>query len=258
MRLQRKAVWKIFEVLGSTQVTCKGMLTAGENRDEDLVVIAKSQTNGLTRQPNTEWVHHKGNVAMSLGLRINCTDDNRKHLPLLQMSACLSVIRAVAQQQTTALIKWPNDIYMDEKKLGGILSELIVDNGGKVSILCGIGINIERPNGSDGRNSNFSFLAGNVERDALTHTIYKELRHEADQFEGPPMDYFKTIEKEYNQSLLWRNQRVDIFDREKKERIRLTGKLMGLNRYGGVDIEEMPGCVESVRELVSMRVSSLE
>lgn len=257
MNIQRKAIWKIYEVLASTQVICKQVLSSSTDAQADIIVVAHSQTNGLTRQANTEWVHHKGNVAMTMGLRVDCTPENRKHLPLLQISASLSVLRSISAQETTAFIKWPNDIYKDGKKLGGILSELILDSEGKVSFLCGIGINISDQNGKDEGKGNFSFLAANVQRDNLTQSIYKELRREADLFEGPALDYFQTLEREYNRSLLWRNERVEVYDRENKEKLCLEGTLVGLNRYGGVDIQEKTGRVKSVRELVSMRAACL-
>jgi birA, biotin-[acetyl-CoA-carboxylase] ligase region len=63
--------------------------------------------------------------------------ENRKNKPLSASSA-LAAVLALAENEIKAEIKWPNDIILNGKKLGGILCE---GKGGRV--LIGIGINIE-------------------------------------------------------------------------------------------------------------------
>ena len=42
-------------------------------------------------------------------------------------------------------LKWPNDIYIGHKKLGGILLEMIGDPAGHCSVVIGVGINVSMP-----------------------------------------------------------------------------------------------------------------
>ena len=42
-------------------------------------------------------------------------------------------------------LKWPNDIYIGDKKLGGILLEMIGDPAGQCSVIVGVGINVAMP-----------------------------------------------------------------------------------------------------------------
>ena len=42
-------------------------------------------------------------------------------------------------------LKWPNDIYVDGKKLGGILLEMIGDPAGQCSVIVGVGLNVAMP-----------------------------------------------------------------------------------------------------------------
>jgi BirA family biotin operon repressor/biotin-[acetyl-CoA-carboxylase] ligase len=67
---------------------------------------------------------------------------------------CLSlrVGLAVARTLETALpalpvvhIKWPNDLYLDEKKLAGVLCEARWDGDRVAWIVCGVGINVRNP-----------------------------------------------------------------------------------------------------------------
>ena len=42
-------------------------------------------------------------------------------------------------------LKWPNDIYIGGKKLGGILLEMIGDPAGHCAVIVGVGINVAMP-----------------------------------------------------------------------------------------------------------------
>ena len=55
----------------------------------------------------------------------------------------LAIQRAVSRvTNVEARIKWPNDIYVGEKKLCGFLTEIISESNLIDSIICGIGINL--------------------------------------------------------------------------------------------------------------------
>jgi BirA family biotin operon repressor/biotin-[acetyl-CoA-carboxylase] ligase len=62
-----------------------------------------------------------------------------------QITAAASLAIAHAIRQKTgldALIKWPNDIYLGEKKTSGILTELGIVNNQLTYVIVGIGINV--------------------------------------------------------------------------------------------------------------------
>jgi Biotin-(acetyl-CoA carboxylase) ligase len=54
----------------------------------------------------------------------------------------LSVIKALQALKVEARIKWPNDIYINGKKLAGILTESVFDENIPKAIITGIGINV--------------------------------------------------------------------------------------------------------------------
>ena len=70
------------------------------------------------------------------------------HLSFVTISAAIAVVRAIEQTAGfTPQIKWVNDVYLNEKKVCGILTEASVDfeNGGLNWAVLGIGINIAVP-----------------------------------------------------------------------------------------------------------------
>ncbi|MHB8104789.1 MAG: biotin--[acetyl-CoA-carboxylase] ligase [Dehalococcoidales bacterium] len=108
-----------------------------EGAVEGMVVIAGEQTGGRGRLKRT-WLAPVGNIALSIILYPDI-----KSLPYLIMVASLAVTKSI--ESVTGLkgqIKWPNDVLIDGKKVGGILIENEV-KGNKVAYsIVGIGINV--------------------------------------------------------------------------------------------------------------------
>jgi BirA family biotin operon repressor/biotin-[acetyl-CoA-carboxylase] ligase len=101
------------------------------------VVIAGEQTGGRGRLKRS-WLTPQGNIALSIILY-----PETKSLPYLIMMASLAVCYSIESVAgVKALIKWPNDILIDGKKVCGILIENEV-RGNKVAYsIVGIGINV--------------------------------------------------------------------------------------------------------------------
>jgi BirA family biotin operon repressor/biotin-[acetyl-CoA-carboxylase] ligase len=103
----------------------------------DLVVTEK-QSAGRGRRGNA-WDSPKiGNIYMSLRFRIS------DKIPALSLVTGLIVKKAIqdASKETNVLLKWPNDLILNQRKAGGILVE--IDQDKKIgNFIVGIGINIE-------------------------------------------------------------------------------------------------------------------
>lgn len=124
--------------IGSTNVFMKKLAQQGS--PEGTVVIADEQSGGLGRM-GRQWLSKKGeNLLFSVLLRPELPPNR---IFFLTMIFALAAIDAV-QQMTglNAMIKWPNDIYVGNKKLGGILTEFGVKNGVVQHIVMGMGLNV--------------------------------------------------------------------------------------------------------------------
>jgi len=57
--------------------------------------------------------------------------------------ACgISVAEALRERGVDARLKWPNDLLLSGRKLGGILTELAIDSHGRASLVVGLGVNL--------------------------------------------------------------------------------------------------------------------
>jgi BirA family transcriptional regulator, biotin operon repressor / biotin---[acetyl-CoA-carboxylase] ligase len=114
-------------VTGSTNERAKELAVAGA--PHGTLVTADEQTAGRGRQGRSWSAPPRSAVLMSLVLR-----DPRETLPL---AAAVAVCEAV--EPLAARIKWPNDVWVERRKLAGILAEGRPQDGWAV---LGIGLNV--------------------------------------------------------------------------------------------------------------------
>lgn len=128
----------VLEEVESTQDIARGY--ALEGAPEGTAVLALRQVKGRGRSGNT-WVSPAGvNLALSWILR---PDTPPQKAPLLGLLVSIAVA-GVAEEflRRPALLKWPNDVLLDDKKVAGILCEASLENGAISSIIVGVGLNV--------------------------------------------------------------------------------------------------------------------
>ena len=129
---------QVHEVLSSTNTHAKELARQGVQ--SGTVVIARSQTAGRGRLGRSFHSPRDTGLYLSVILRPDCPMEQLMHL------TCAAAVAACdAVEQTCGLrpgIKWINDLTLEGKKLGGILTELSFEHDGMVSYaVIGIGIN---------------------------------------------------------------------------------------------------------------------
>ena len=103
------------------------------------IVIAKKQTKGRGRYGN-KWIYLKNNLFMSIFFNYNLKISLRELTSISCKIVKKSLTKIVNKKIT---IKKPNDLLINQKKVCGILQEMVFYNNTKFAII-GIGINIER------------------------------------------------------------------------------------------------------------------
>lgn len=111
-----------------------------ENKiDNKTVVIADIQTNGKGTHGRKWYTDEVNNIAFSFFRQINCEIDKLDGLTTEMAQIILDVFKEL--YQVNLQIKLPNDIFYNDKKVGGILSETKVSGNIVKYIVVGIGIN---------------------------------------------------------------------------------------------------------------------
>lgn len=126
-----------FETVSSTNTVA---LELAEKATEGTVVLADSQDKGRGRLGRT-WISPSGvNIYMSIILRPQIKPKDGSLITIMSAVACAEAIRNVTGVKITT--KWPNDLMINNKKVGGILTELKTQQQKITSAIVGIGINV--------------------------------------------------------------------------------------------------------------------
>ena len=122
-----------FDEIDSTNNYMKKNITSFENYD---IVSVKTQTSGRGRRGNT-WLSPEGMALFSFLLKPEKTLSiiEATKLPLLAGISTLSALKKIKDGAYS--FKWTNDVFLNSKKLCGILIERVKDN-----FIVGIGINV--------------------------------------------------------------------------------------------------------------------
>lgn len=104
-----------------------------------LVIIAEEQTGGIGRLGRS-WVSPAGGIWITIVLKPKIPVD---HVFMVTMAASVAVARAIRKEfDLGALIKWPNDVYIGDNKVAGLLLELSAEADTIHYCLLGIGIDV--------------------------------------------------------------------------------------------------------------------
>lgn len=122
------------ESIDSTQKYLKKLLS-DDNVSLPIAVVSKKQTNGIGSRDNS-WDGLDGNLFLSFAIAIK---EMPQDLKLESASIYFSYIlkETLEKLGSDVWLKWPNDFYIDNKKIGGMITNVVQNN-----IICGVGLNL--------------------------------------------------------------------------------------------------------------------
>jgi BirA family biotin operon repressor/biotin-[acetyl-CoA-carboxylase] ligase len=159
-----------------------------ENAPSGSVCIAEQQTAGKGRR-GRHWVSPFGsNIYMSILWRFQTSPSA---ISGLSLAIGIAVIRALKHHYAEAFhLKWPNDIYYQHKKLGGILVEVSGETEGPCAAVIGLGLNCYLPE-TEAESitqewTDLSKITGHhqTNRNALTGTLLRHILQIIAEFES--------------------------------------------------------------------------
>ena len=145
---------------------------------EGTIVVAETQTRGKGRA-GRKWVSPKGaGIYMSLILRPGVEMSQIQAITLITALAVIKAVKAVCDLD--AMMKWPNDVFLEGKKLCGILTEMKAQPDRVDFLVLGIGINVNTPSGKLPPEGTSLKIAGAraVDRSRLMKAVLEDLERE--------------------------------------------------------------------------------
>ena len=195
--LNQKLNITIFDELDSTNNYLKKLGSQGEK--ETQLVIAESQTGGRGRMGRAFYSPNDTGIYFSLLLHPKFSAEKSLFLTVM---AAVSVAETVMKyNKNDVKIKWVNDIYIDGKKVCGILTEGTINSNKMLDYaVVGIGINIIAPeNGfpDEIKGIATAIFPGNAEENIKEKIVADVVNKFFDMYNGIDTDFVKRY-KEYS------------------------------------------------------------
>jgi BirA family biotin operon repressor/biotin-[acetyl-CoA-carboxylase] ligase len=228
------------DALSSTNTLARELGLQGA--PEGTLVIAEEQTAGRGRM-GRQWLSPKyANLLFSVLLRPVLPADRVFVLTMVFGLAGAEGIAALSGVDPT--IKWPNDLYVGRKKIGGILTEFSAGAGNVGQVVLGLGLNVNwnpRPEGCRGYPS--TSICAESGRSFSREDLLVEILTRLEAYYGAALSGETAVMKErwnMRSMLLGRWVAVDT------GRQTLRGKARGIDDTGALILEEADGKAHQV------------
>ena len=219
----------IFDSIDSTNAEALRLVGAG--CAAPFLVLAEQQTAGRGRR-GRRWVSpFAQNLYYSLVLRI---DGGLRQLEGLSLVVGLAVMQALRESGVQgASLKWPNDVLVGQKKIAGILLELVGDPADICHVVLGIGINVnmQRADEVDQQWTSVQLETGfPVDRNALVAQLGLQLQGYLDQHRKGG---FVALQEEWEQNHAWQGRPVSLIAGVNQ----VDGVVLGVDRQGALRLD---------------------
>ena len=219
---------QIFDTLSSTNDFAKELINTN-NFQNGTTVIANSQTSGRGRFARTFFSPANTGIYFSTILKKTLPI---KDVSLITLISAVAVCKAISKlTNLNPQIKWINDIYLNNKKICGILVENICDfnNMKSKAIVAGIGINISTANfPKDIQDKAGSIMADELSRNKLIAEVINNF------FDLSENVYNKEIIKEYKSLSLVLNKEISY----SKDNKTYTATAIDINDAGNLVVKD--------------------
>ena len=234
-----------YDVTDSTNIQAKRL--AEEGAPHGTLVVAGRQDAGRGRRGRS-WESPKDDgIFMTILLRPEIRPDQA---PMLTLVAALAVAKAIRQTlNLSAMIKWPNDVLLNGKKICGILTELSAEITVVNYLVIGVGINVYNKRFEGELASVATSIAiesgRKIRRAELVAAVWEAFEAYYDKF--TQKGDLSLLKKEYHSCLVNRERQVRVLDPKDP----FTGTAKGITAGGELMVETESG----IRNVSSGEVS---
>lgn len=229
---------EVFDVIDSTNLEAKRRALA--NFDKPLLLVTEEQTAGKGRMGRQFYSPKTTGLYMSYLYQPTASFSDSV---TVTAAAAVAVSRAISKlTDLKPLIKWVNDIYIDGKKVCGILTEAVT--GQKNAIIVGIGVNITTEQFPEDIVSIADSLKRKLDRNRLAAEIVKELQTLIKELPD------RTFIEEYRERSCVLGREVTFI----KDGISKVGKAIDIDRDGGLVVETKAGKITLNTGEITLRV----
>lgn len=227
--------------IDSTNEEARRLAIKGE--EEGALVWAAEQTAGRGRRGRSWEAAKEESLLMSALLRPLVPVASASMLTLVQALAVRSAIEKVCGLKT--MIKWPNDLVSNGKKLCGILTELQLQGSEIDFVILGTGINVNQESFPKDLEKTATSLKKELKGEKVEiRLLLEEISREFEAFYERFLERkdLSLLKEEYEKYLINKNRQVKVLEPTGE----FTGKALGISPKGELLVERADGQVVSV------------
>lgn len=220
---------QVFDFIDSTNAEALRAIQRGQAAP--FLVLAERQTAGRGRR-GRKWVSpFAENLYYSLVLRI---EGGMRQLEGLSLVVGLAVMHVMREQGVAGVgLKWPNDLLVGNKKIAGILLELVGDPADVCHVVLGIGVNVNMQVADevDQQWTSVRLESGKVcDRNRLVLALGVALQEYLGRHQRGG---FSVIHAEWEQNHLWQGRAVSLIAGVN----RIDGVVVGIDNQGALRLK---------------------
>ncbi|MFZ6038904.1 bifunctional biotin--[acetyl-CoA-carboxylase] ligase/biotin operon repressor BirA [Vibrio natriegens] len=237
------------ELIPVIDSTNQYLLERVNESEKGRVCVAEYQASGRGRR-GRQWVSPFGsNLYLSMYWRLDAGMAAAMGLSLVIGIAAVEALEEMGIQGVK--LKWPNDLYYQDKKLAGILVEMSGQAGGAANLVIGMGLNIGMPNKQPDIDQPWTTL----------NQVCADLRLDRTQLALTLIEHWKTILVDYEMmglaGFVDRWNRLDNFIGRPVKLLmgarEVKGIVQGIDQQGGVVLETDNGLETYIGGEISLR-----
>lgn len=228
-----------FEELESTNTYLKKI--SADEVEQGMLCLTDNQTRGRG-QYERDWQSEPGeNLTFSLALKPPSTE--RFHV--LTLSCALALVEHLnnsLSENSSACIKWPNDVMFNDKKTAGLLTETVFSGNKFDRLVIGIGLNVNQTEFTDELEEKTTSIrkeiGKRINREKFLCDLLNRIEYKYNMWQRQQPDLLKSINRNVRGYGQWIGLKVDGEMREDTYKllgIDETGQLLMLNHDGGIE-----------------------
>jgi len=223
--------WPVLAFDSIDSTNAEALRAIGQGQAAPFLVVAERQTAGRGRRGRKWASPFAENIYYSLVLRI---DGGMRQLEGLSLVVGLAALQTLREAGISgAGLKWPNDVLVGQKKIAGILLELVGDPADVCHVVLGVGINVNMQSTDevDQQWTSMRLESGKAfDRNHLVAQLGMMLqrylaRHQAGGFSA--------IQAEWEQNHLWQGRDVSLIAGANQ----IDGEVLGIDSQGALRLK---------------------
>ncbi len=250
--LEKETIQKLtpnrVEVISAIDSTNQYLLDRIDTLKSGTSCIAEYQSQGRGRR-GRQWLSPFGsNLYLSLYWRLESGIAAAMGLSLVVGVAIVEALESFGLENIK--LKWPNDLYYQDKKLAGILVEMSGQAGGAADLVIGLGLNINMPESIEGIDQPWTSLSSVSDKlpskNELAATLINKCSEALSDYEHNGMQGFITRWERLD-NFLNRPAKLIMGNRE------IEGTVRGINEQGAILLETDRGVESFIGGEISLR-----